>query len=193
MRLKLLGAVLLGQVVLSGPAGATGAILDTITMHDSARLANHTAARDAAVAEARRDGAAADIAVMDSLLFADRLSFDGLDLSGDWRCRTTKVGGLASLVVYSWFRCRVTDDGSGWMLRKLTGSQRTTGRFFTDGDSRLVYLGSGTVNDDAPRPYGSGPESDQAGHAFRTGRDRWHIEFPSPYYESGLDILEFRR
>lgn len=193
MQLRLRGALLLGQLALAAPAGATGAIVDVITMHDSARLANHTAARDAAVTEARRDGSAADIAVMDRLLFGEHRSFDGLDLSGDWQCRTTKVGGLASLVVYSWFRCRVTDDGSGWVLRKLTGSQRTTGRFFTDGDTRLIYLGSGTVNDDAPQPYGSGRESDQAGYAFRTGRATWHIEFPSPHYESGLDILEFRR
>lgn len=193
MRLNLIGILMLACAGQASPAMATGAILDIITMHDSARLANHSAARDAAVAEARRGGAAGDIEIMDRLISGERRSFDGLDLTGNWQCRTTKVGGLASLVVYSWFRCRITDDGSGWMLRKLTGSQRTTGRFFTDSDTRLVYLGSGTVNDDVPRPYGSGRESDQAGYAFRTGRNTWHIEFPAPYYESGFDILEFRR
>jgi hypothetical protein len=43
------------------------------------------------------------------------------------------------------------------------------------------------------KPYGSGPESDQVGYAFRTGANAWRIEFPAPYYDSMLDILEFRR
>ena len=115
------------------------------------------------------------------------------DLTGDWQCRTIKAGGLSQLVVYGWFRCRVTDDGSGWMLTKLTGSQRTTGRFYDDGDQRLIYLGSYSVNDDKPKPYGSGPQSDQIGYAFRDGEAAWRIEFPAPYYESKLDILELRR
>lgn len=193
MRPIIFGALLFGQLALAAPAGATGEILSIMTMHDWARLANHTAARDEAVTQARQGGSHDDIAAMERLLFADRLSFDGLDLSGDWQCRTIKAGGIADLVVYSWFRCRIADDGSGWRLAKLTGSQRTTGRFFTHSDTQLTYLGSGTVNDETPLPYGSGVDSDQAGYAFRTGRAAWHIEFPSPRYESKLDILEFRR
>lgn len=130
---------------------------------------------------------------MERALFAPRLDFEGLDLSGEWQCRTIKAGGLASLVVYSWFRCRIEDDGSGWRLGKLSGSQRTTGRFFTYSDTQLTYLGSGSIHDATPLPYGSGPETDQAGYAFRTGEAEWHIEFPAPHYESKLDILEFRR
>lgn len=178
---------------VAAPAHATGEILDVITLHDRARLLNHSAAREAAVAQARAAGAPEDVAAMEKVLSAKPLSFDGFDMGGDWRCRVIKLGGLADLVVYTWFRCRVSDDGSGWKLTKLTGSQRTTGRFFTDSDTRLTYLGSGSVNDEPAPPYGSGPESDQAGHAFRTGRNAWHIEFPSPYYESQFDILELRR
>jgi len=193
MRLTILSAFLLGQLAFAAPASATGEIVDIMTMHDQARLLNYTAAREEAVAQARRGGAPKDIESMEKALFAPRLSFDGFDLTGNWQCRTTKAGGISDLVVYSWFRCRVTDDGSGWFLQKLTGSQRTTGRFFTYSDSQLTYLGSGTVNDDRPLPYGSGVDSDEAGYAFRTGRNTWHIEFPSPRYESRLDILEFRR
>ena len=109
------------------------------------------------------------------------------------RCRTIKAGGINPLVVYSWFRCRVTDDGSGWRLEKLTGSQRTLGRFFTESDTRLTYLGSFFVAGDRRPAYGSGPQSDQAGYALRTGEAEWRIEFPAPAYEFKLDILELRR
>ena len=121
------------------------------------------------------------------------MPFPDFDLAGDWQCRTIKVGGLSPLVVYGWFKCRVSDDGSGWMLEKLSGSQRTKGRFYDDGEKRLIYLGSFFVDGDPAKPYGSGPESDQVGYAFRTGPAGWRIEFPAPYYESKLDILEFKR
>ena len=180
-------------LALTVPALATGEIESVITQSDRDRLDGHDAARAQALAEARLGGSAADLAVIEAIVGAQHLSFDGFDMTGDWQCRTMKAGGIAQLVVYGWFRCRVTDDGAGWKLTKLTGSQRTTGRFFDNGDAELIYLGSGSVNDETPAPYGSGPDSDQAGFAYRTGAQRWHIEFPSPRYESKLDILEFRR
>lgn len=175
------------------PALATGAILDIITEADRERLENYETVRDEALAEARAGGAAEDVAQLESLIARPHLSFSGFDMTGEWRCRTTKAAGLTPLVVYSWFRCRVTDDGSGWRLEKLSGSQRTTGRFFTDSDTRLTYLGSFFVADEEPPAYGAGPASDQAGYAFRTGADEWRIEFPAPASESKLDILELRR
>jgi hypothetical protein len=114
-------------------------------------------------------------------------------MTGNWQCRTIKAGGLGALVIYDWFKCKVTDDGSGWRLQKISGSQRTTGAFYDENDKRLIYLGSFFVDGDPVKPYGSGPESDQVGYAFRTGPAEWRIEFPAPYYESKLDILEFRR
>lgn len=49
------------------------------------------------------------------------------------------------------------------------------------------------MNNDKAKPYGSGPESDQVGYAFRNSAAEWRIEFPAPYYESKLDIMEFKR
>ncbi len=100
---------------------------------------------------------------------------------------------FGALVLYDWFACKVTDDGSGWVLQKTGGSQRTKGRLYDDGEKRAIYLGSYFVNGDPVEPYGSGPKTDQVGYAFRTGGDAWRIEFPAPYRESRLDILEFRR
>lgn len=191
MRLK--ACLLALCLAVPSPAFATGEILNIITPHDSLRLLNFSDAKDRAVTAARNGGSRDDIALMDTVLSARHQSFQDFDMTGNWQCRTIKLGGLAELVVYSWFRCRVTDDGSGWRLEKLTGSQRTTGRFFTDSDTRLIYLGAGTVNDEKPLPYGSGPDSDQVGYAFRNGHNHWQIEFPSPARESTLDILQFRR
>jgi hypothetical protein len=189
-----LGRLLLCLILCAAaaPALADGEVQKLMTASDRQRLLQYGLTRKAALEEAR-SGQAQEVAILDELLARPLLSFSGFDMTGDWQCRTTKVGGLSPLVVYGWFKCRVSDDGSGWRLKKLTGSQRTTGRFFDDGDKRLIYLGAGSVNDDPAPSYGIGPESDQVGYAFRTGPSEWRIEFPAPHYESKLDILEFRR
>jgi hypothetical protein len=171
---------------------ADGEVQKLITPADKGRLDKYEATRKDALEEAKA-GAPADVAELDTVVAAGPISWSGFDMVGDWQCRTIKAGGLAKLVVYGWFKCRVSDDGSGWMLEKVSGSQRTKGRFFDDGEKRLIYLGSFHVAGATAKPYASGPESDQVGYAFRTGPQEWRIEFPAPYYESKLDILEFRR
>ena len=178
--------------LLSTPAGATGEIVNLITAADQKRLDAYDATRKQAVEEAQA-GSPSDRAVLAKVLDAPPLPWSDFDLTGDWECRTIKAGGLADLVVYGWFKCRVTDDGAGWTLTKLTGSQRTKGRFFTDSDTRLTYLGSLGLNNDPFPAYGANPDSDQVGYAFRTGAASWRIEFPAPRYESKLDVLELRR
>lgn len=171
---------------------ADGAVQKLMTAPDKARLEAYAETRAAALAEAK-GGDQAQLAQLEALLAKPLLSLPDFDLGGEWRCRTSKLGGLSPLVVYGWFKCRVSDDGSGWKLEKLSGSQRTTGRFYDDSQTRTIYLGSFSTAEEKPKPYGSGPESDQVGYAFRTGPAEWRIEFPAPKYESNLDILEFRR
>jgi hypothetical protein len=175
------------------PALADGVVDKIMTDADKTRLRNYETVRTEALAEAKTGGALQDMTQLEATLSKPATSFSDFDMTGEWRCRTTKAGKLAPLVVYGWFKCRVTDDGSGWMLEKLTGSQRTKGRFYTDGDTRLIYLGSTFVAGEKARPYGKGTETDQVGYAFRTGPSEWRIEMPSPHLESKLDILEFRR
>ena len=177
------------------PAGfaiADGVVQKLMTAADRARLEKYEETRKAALAEAR-NGDAAEVAELDALLAKPQLSTPDFDLGGEWRCRTIKAGGLSPLIVYGWFKCKVSDDGSGWKLEKTSGSQRTTGRFYDDGERRMIYLGSFHIAGETPKPYGSGPKSDQVGYAFRTGPAEWRIELPAPQYESRLDILEFRR
>lgn len=191
MTLRMIVAAAL-MTLAAGSAFADGEIDKLMTPADKTRLQNYGETRKAALLEAK-GGEASDVATLDGIVAKPLVPFRDLDLTGNWQCRTIKAGGLSELVIYGWFKCRVSDDGSGWMLEKTSGSQRTKGRFFDDGDSRLIYIGSFSVNDEAAKPYGSGPESDQVGYAFRTGPQEWRIEFPAPHYESKLDILEFRR
>jgi len=180
-------------VLATSAAYADGTFQKLVTPADRVRLEKYGETRKAAIAEAKAGGTASDLATLDKLLAKPLVSFSGFDMVGNWQCRTTKVGGLSPLVIYGWFKCRVTDDGSGWKLEKITGSQRTTGRFYDDGDKRLHYLGSQYVAGETPKPYGAGLATDQVGYVFRTGPKEWRIELPAPYYESKLDILEFRR
>lgn len=140
-------------------AFADGAVQKLMTPADKGRLEKYEETRKTALSEAR-GGNAAEVAELDALLAKPLLSLPDFDLGGEWRCRTIKAGGISPLVVYGWFKCRVSDDGSGWKLEKITGSQRTTGRFYDDGAKRLIYLGSFFVAGETPKPYGSGPESD---------------------------------
>lgn len=181
-----------GVTVAATAAFADGTVQKLITPADRDKLEQYGETRQTALEEAKA-GDPAEVKELDTLLAKPLLTTSDFDLSGDWRCRTIKAGGIATLVIYDWFRCRVSDDGAGWKLDKLSGSQRTTGRFYDDGEKRMIYLGSLFIAGDTPKPYASGRETDQVGYAFRTGPSEWRIEFPAPEYESKLDILQFTR
>src|SRR5262245_37697832 len=192
---KLRPVFLAAALVWAGtaPAFADGEFDKIITAADRTRMANYETTRKAALEEARSGGTPGDLAVLEPLLAKEPQPFSGFDMTGSWQCRTIKAGGPVALVVYGWFKCKVTDDGSGWLLEKVSGSQRTKGRFYDIDDKRLAYLGSFYVNGEAPKPYGSGPDSDQFGYVFRTGPRTFRMEFPAPAYDSKFDVMEFRR
>ena len=189
-RIAVLAALAVSQVA---PALADGVVQKLMTSSDKARLEKYGETRKAAIAAAQK-GEAAEVKEFNAVLARPLVAFSDKDLTGNWKCRTIKAGGdFGVLVIYGWFKCKVSDDGSGWMLEKLTGSQRTKGRFYDDNAKRAIYLGSFFVEGDPVLPYGSGPKTDQVGYAFRTGPNAWRLELPAPYYESNLDILEFKR
>jgi Domain of unknown function (DUF4893) len=174
------------------PALADGEVTRLITPADQARLDAYEATRAAALGEARAGATEDELGVLDRLVEARDLPIREFDISGRWKCRTIKTGKLLPIVIYGWFDCVVTDDGSGYRLAKKSGSQRTTGRFFDDGEARMIYLGSLHINDDPVPAYGGGPQSDQVGYVFRNANGGWRIEFPAPHYESLMDILELQ-
>jgi len=181
-------------MTIAPAAHADGEIDKLMTAADKQRLASFDKTRVEAIAEAKKAGAPEDIATLDAILAGKNLAFsEGFDLTGNWRCRMVKLGGTLPLTVYGWFKCRVTDDGSGWKLEKLTGSQRMSGAFYTDSDTRLIYMGASHYSDEKPKRYGSDPDRDQVAYVLRPDEKRVRLEFPSPKYESNLDIIELQR
>jgi hypothetical protein len=175
-------------------AQADGAITRIITKPDQAKLDKYEETIGTAVDEVKKGGTSADIKWLEEILAKPHLPFsEDLDMTGEWKCRTAKLGNEPPLVIYSWFKCRVTDDGSGWVLEKTSGSQRTKGRFYTDSDNRLTYLGVGYVAGEKPRNYSVGRDVDHVGYAYRTAKNEFRIEFPAPARESVVDILELKR
>ena len=176
-------------------AKADGELDKRLTSFDKDRLARFDAILGEAVAEAMAKGAKEDAAILTAALAGTPLPLaEGFDPVGGWRCRTIKAGGTSvPLVVYGWFKCRISDDGAGWKLEKLTGSQRTTGRFYTLSATRLAYLGAGYVNGEKPRAYGDDPKENQVAVVERRAKNRIILLFPAPQYELKLDVLVLER
>lgn len=177
----------------AAPALADGEFDKLITAADRQRMEKYDQTRAEALNEARIGGSAEEIRTLNAVVDAPPQSWAGFDMTGKWQCRTIKTGGPVPVVVYDWFKCKVTDDGSGWTLEKVSGSQRTKGRFFDAGDTKLTYLGSFFIAGEKIMPYGSGLDSDQFAYAYRIGPKSFRMEFPAPRYESKMDIIEFKR
>lgn len=173
---------------------ADGEIVKLITPADSERLAKFESLRKEAIAEAEAGGSAQDVKTLHVILAGDAMRFDeAFNPTGNWKCRTIKLGGNLPLVIYDWFSCRINDDGSGWKLEKLTGSQRTSGRLFTESDTRLTYLGAGHYSDERPKAYGAETDRDEVAYLVRPGKKRLRLEFPLPKLESKFNIIEMTR
>lgn len=161
---------------------------------------------DAAIAqgndEAEGHGSGYEQAVAIQFINAPVGTFDDQAAIGAWQCRTIKVGGsLARLVVYDWFKCRITRDSGGLVVEKLTGSQNFKGRLYTDGPNRRILLAGGFYGYEEPRAYqapdsadGKSPDNrDKVAVAEMLGPDWLRFTFPWPARESTYDIIEFRR
>ncbi|MCC0020867.1 MAG: DUF4893 domain-containing protein [Nitratireductor sp.] len=183
-------AILAGSLAGAGSAHATGEIVDLMTPSDKARLGQYETARSKAFADAASAGQSAEF---DAIMSGMPVDVSAADISGDWKCRTIKTGRFPEYVSYSWFRCRISDDGSGWRLEKLTGSQRMSGRFFTDSDKRMIYLGTLHYADEKPSAYPRGDQLDQVAYAVLLDDGRMRLEFPKPHLDSEFDVLELRR
>jgi len=180
----------------AAPVLADGTLDARITAADRQRLEAYDSVRGEAIGAARESGDKAAVATLDAILSGRPEAIRGAtDLAGLWRCRVAKLGGKPPLVVYGWFRCRITDDAAGLRLDKISGSQRTAGIFYDDADAeRLTYLGAGYYADEGkPKAYGRDPDRDEVGYLVRVGRDRLRLEFPSPRLESQFDIMELER
>ncbi len=75
------------------PAHADGEVQKLITAADKARLDKYGETRKAALDEAKA-GDPAEAKQLDALLAKPLVAFSDKDLTGNWKCRTIKAGGL---------------------------------------------------------------------------------------------------
>ncbi|SHG08801.1 protein of unknown function [Kaistia soli DSM 19436] len=189
---RLAGALAAMLLFAAVPAAfADGTMADRIlTPADKARLASFETARRDAIAEARAGGSKADLATLDEVLAGGPEPILGVDIRGDYRCRTIKLGGNLPLSVYGWFKCRIDEDDIGYRLVKTSGSQRLSGHFIDDSEKRLIFYGAGHYADEKPRAYKSDAARDMIGIFVKAGAKRYRLELPLPKVESTFDIIE---
>ncbi len=184
---------LLALVAFAPPALAEGDLKTTLTPTDLGRLAQFQKARADAIEEARKEGDAADVKVLDAILAGEEQPIRGLDIRGNYRCRVAKLGGIGHLVTYDWFACKIGEDDIGYRLEKTSGSQRLSGHFIDDSETGLIFYGADHYADEAPKKYNEDPERNDVGRLVKVGEDRYRLELPLPFLESMFDILELKK
>ena len=167
----------------------------TATEDDRARLRGWRDAWEEATGQARTAGHGAELTAEGALLEPDAALPNPTPPPGLYRCRTLKLGSPENAglpyVAYPAFRCRISADALGLRLVKESGSQRPVGRLFVDRDRRMIFLGTMQLGDERRSyRYGIDRDRDMAGILERIGPDRWRLAFPSPRFESRLDVIE---
>lgn len=184
-----------------GEQGGTDSWRAVAADGDATRLTRLDDAWREALSEARAGGFGKDLQALGALVDPNAGQAGRLQPPpGEYRCRTFKLGRMGETgvgyVAYPAFRCLVElTPGGDLILSKMTGSQRTRGLIYPDGDRRLVYLGAqawGTGETGFPA-YGEQPQRDQIGVVERIGDQRWRLVLPFPKQESKLDVMELAR
>jgi hypothetical protein len=201
MRTGTVEAVALSFLILSSASYAGWR--DDAAPRDVDRLAHLSESRQKGLEEAA-SGNTSDVAAIRSILSAGTVAAGGR-IAGNWRCRTMKLGGLTPEIVYSWFRCRISERDGRLFFEKLNGSQRTSGYLYREGDG-YVYLGAQYVGSGygpmEKRPSYSGNSTaagagetpdDQIGMLSLTYDGRARLELPYPVQESTFDVIELKR
>jgi hypothetical protein len=204
-RMKRLLPLLLSPLLLpacatdeSGPAAAVPAAAGwraVATDFDLERARKWRTAWVRALAKARAGGHSSEVEREGILLDPDAALRGVAPPAGDYRCRVLKVGsrseGLLDYIAYPFFDCRISAGAGAMDFVKLTGAQRPVGRLFADSDRRLIFLGTLQLGDEqGVLRYGHDRQRDMIGLLERIGERRWRLAFPSPAFESLLDVLE---
>lgn len=167
----------------------------TITDDDRARLREWRAAWTRALPKAHAAGHGAAIAREGALLQPDAALSWADPPPGDYHCRTIKLGsrssGMLAYVAYPPFDCRIRPEDGLTSFAKLGGSQRQIGLIFPDPGNRRIFLGTLQLGDETEaQQYGRDRERDLVALLERIGERRWRLVFPSPHFESDVDIVE---
>lgn len=115
---------------------------------------------------------------------------------GSYYCRLIQLGrNAAKGRAYESFKpffCYVEIDSGQLTLVKQTGSQRPSGRLWSDDDpKRMIFLGSMAAGaQDATLAYGDDPKRDMSGTFERIAPFKWRLVIPWPQEKSKLDVYE---
>ena len=173
---------------------------DQASRADIARLAQLPQIRTAALAETRRSRGEGDAGVIGHVMNPEGRAIPANALTGTWRCRQLKLGGMESYMVYSaWFSCSIRPHHGGLMLQKLNGTQRFMGTLYPE-HGAWVYLGASSAKGEPVHAYSGVSASiganvtpdDQIGLLTGIGDNHLRLEIPA-VQESLLDVVEFRR
>jgi hypothetical protein len=188
----------LALALLVAASAADAGWQDAATPFDANRLAQLEEAKTRGLAEA---AAGHDLATLHAVLDPPPQAISAESLSGRWRCRTIKLGGVVPDVIYGWFRCRIAARGDMLSFEKISGSQRLAGTLYPDGSGRYVLLGALSTTGEPVHEYSGNragvgaiaTPDDVAGVLVATGPGHARIEFPYPLQESTFDVMELKR
>ena len=165
------------------------------TQADKARLVRWRNALLAAIASATKDGEGKAIAQEGALLQPDVGLEQPAILSGNYQCRTVKLGRngvyTKAFSVRAASPCTLTDKGGRMRIATTNGSQRIKGDIFPGNERRQIFLGTTVFGDETrAMDYGRDGIRDMAGSLERIGEQRWRLLLPEPKFDSMMDIIE---
>ena len=200
MRGNTLKALTAAVVLIGTCTAASAGWQDQASPFDQKRLAAFDESKHKGLAEARAGAGSGDARAIESALGPESHGPTAREVSGSWRCRTIKLGGMTPYVVYDWFNCRIGMRGRGLFFQKTSGSQRTAGYLYP-GDGGFVYLGASSVTGEPAHVYsGNGASAgapstpdDQIGILTAINAHHARLEMPYPQQESTFDVIELKR
>lgn len=171
---------------------------DAASPYDIGRLEKLDESRAKGLSEAE---AGRDAGLVHAVLGAAQRPVSGGALKGAWRCRTIKLGGLSPDIVYSWFRCNISERGERLYFKKESGTQRLEGYLYPHEAGGYVLLAGLSAKGEPPHIYsGNGPTAgapttpdDAIGLLVSTGPGSARVELPYPGAESAFDVIELKR
>ncbi|MCZ4272417.1 DUF4893 domain-containing protein [Maritalea porphyrae] len=164
-----------------------------LSSRDFSRLHTIDQSRIKGLAEAMLGENASDRAIVKEL-YSMGIGAPKVVPTGNYKCRTIKLGGISALVSYKFFDCRISQAGDQLRLEKLSGSQRFVGTLHMQ-ETGVAYKGASHYGYEEPRAYGVDGEHDQVGCLFEALGKPTSIllELPAPQFESVHDVIELVR
>jgi hypothetical protein len=199
MRGRVSKGILFASVALLTATAAQAGWEEHATPYDVDRMKRLSESRAAGLSEADT-GNPRDVAAIHGVLDRGAQPASLSELSGHWRCRSMKLGGMERTKVYAWFSCHIGERDGRAFFAKDSGSQHFGGALYDNGGSYVLLAGMNVAHTPTAM-YSGGRDyigaditpSDAVGLLSSTGPRSARIEFPWPAQESVFDVIELRR